>query len=150
MTASKSGFRSRLPARRVVLTWLVMTLIAVLATMAVGDRMRRGVFDSWQSAKPRDLSATDVRVVMIDDPSIEMVGPWQWPRYYLARLTEDLAKRKAKVIAFDIVFSEHDRVGPENFASLYRELSPAAAAEIRSLKPMDQSFGEVIGAAPVV
>src|SRR4030095_9266769 len=128
MTASKSGFRSRLPARRVVLTWLVMTLIAVLATTAVGDCVRRGVFDIWQSAKPRDLSATDVRVVMIDDKSIEMLGPWQWPRYYLARLTEELAERKAKIIAFDILFAEHDRVRPDIFVSLYPELSPATAA----------------------
>ncbi|MCL6740957.1 CHASE2 domain-containing protein [Sphingomonas sp. RB56-2] len=112
--------------------------------------MRRGIFDSWQSARPRDLSATDVRVVMIDDRSIEMVGPWQWPRYYMARLTEELANRKAKVIAFDILFPERDRVRPDIFVSLYPELSPAAVAEVRSLEPMDRLFGEVIGASPVV
>jgi len=127
-----------------------MTLLAVLATLAVGDRMRRGIFDSWQSARPRDLSATDVRVVMIDDRSIEMVGPWQWPRYYLARLTEELAARKAKVIAFDILFPEHDRVRPDTFVSLYPELSPGAVAEVKALEPMDRLFGQVIGTAPVV
>jgi serine phosphatase RsbU (regulator of sigma subunit)/CHASE2 domain-containing sensor protein len=133
-----------------VVTWLVMTLIAVLATLAVGDRPRRGIFDSWQAARPRDLSATDVRVVMIDDPSIEMVGPWQWPRYYLARLTEELATRKARVIAFDILFPERDRVRPETFVSLYPELSPGAAAEVKALQPMDAFFGQAIGTAPVV
>ncbi|MFL6749746.1 MAG: CHASE2 domain-containing protein [Sphingomicrobium sp.] len=127
-----------------------MTMIAVLATQAVGDRMRRGIFDSWQTASPRDLSATDVRVVMIDDRSIEALGPWQWPRYYLARLTEELTKRKARVIAFDVVFPEPDRVGPETFASLYPELSPDAADEVRALQPMDQFFGAAIGSAPVV
>ena len=127
-----------------------MTLIAVLLSLAAGDRMRRGIFDSWQSVKPRDLSATDVRVVMIDDRSIEAVGSWPWPRYYLARLTEELASRNARVIAFDIMFPEPDRVSPEHIASLYPELSPAAAAEMRKLQPMDQLFGQVIGAAPVV
>ena len=150
MTGSKSASRTRWPQRRVLVTWLLMTLVAVLATLAAGDRMRRGIFDSWQSASPRDLSATEVRVVMIDDPSIEMVGPWQWPRYYLARLTEELANRKAKVIAFDILFPERDRVRPETFVSLYPELSSAAAAEVRALEPMDQLFGKVIGASPVV
>ncbi|HXG81070.1 MAG TPA: CHASE2 domain-containing protein [Sphingomicrobium sp.] len=133
-----------------MLTWLAMTLAAVLLTLVAGDRMRRGLFDSWQFAKPRDLSSTDVRVVVIDDASIEMVGPWQWPRYYLARLTEELAARQAKVIAFDIVFPERDRVRPATFVSLYPELSPGAAEEVRALQPMDELFGRVIGASPVV
>ena len=147
MTGSKSG--SRL-ARRVVLTWLFMTLLAVLATRGAGDRMRRGVFDSWQSARPNDLSATDVRVVMIDDFSIEKFGPLPWPRYHLARLTEELTQRGAKVIAFDIMFPERDRLEPATFVSLYPELGTAAAAEVRALQPMDLAFGQVIGQSPVV
>jgi adenylate cyclase len=147
MTVSKSG--SRL-ARRVVLTWLFMTLLAVLATLGAGDRMRRSVFDSWQSASPNDLAKTDVRVVMIDDYSIEKFGPWPWPRYHLARLTEELTRRGAKVIAFDIMFPERDRLEPETFVSLYPELGTAAAAEVRALQPMDLAFGQVIGQSPVV
>lgn len=148
MTGSKSA--SRRPARRVVLAWLLMTLVAVTVSLVLGERMRRSVFDSWQSVSPRDFSATDVRVVMIDDRSLELVGPWQWPRYYLARLTEELTARGAKVIAFDMVFPEHDRVSPTLFASLYPELSTTAAAEVKALEPMDQLFGRVIGGAPVV
>ena len=127
-----------------------MTLLAVLATYGAGERMRRGVFDSWQAASPQDLSKTDVRVVMIDDYSIERFGPWPWPRYHLARLTEELTRRGAKVIAFDIMFPERDRLEPETFASLYPELDAAAAAEVRALQPMDLAFGQVIGQSPVV
>lgn len=147
MTASKSGSRLQ---RRVLLTWLLMTLLAVLASMGAGDRMRRGVFDSWQSQMPRDLKASDVRVVMIDDYSVERFGPWPWPRYHLARLTEDLTRRGAKVVAFDVIFPDHDRLQPDIFAALYPELGAAAAAEVRALQPMDQTFGEVIGKSPVV
>src|ERR1700752_3739036 len=150
MTGLKSGSKIRWPARRGLVMWLPMTLIPVPLTLVAGDPMRRGIAASWQAAKPRDLSATDVRVVMIDDASIEMIGPWQWPRYYLARLTENLATRKAKVIAFDIVFPERDRVRPETFVSLYPELSPGAAAEVKALQPMDELFGQGIGASPVV
>ena len=64
--ASKFASDRKWPGRRVVATCLAMTLIAVLLTLAGGERMRRGVFDSWQRLSPRDLSATDVRVVMID------------------------------------------------------------------------------------
>ena len=150
MTGSKSASRLRRPDRRLVLIWLAMTIVAVLLSLALGERMRRGVFDSWQQIHPRDLSDTDVRVVLIDDRSIELVGPWQWPRYYHARLTEELAARGAKVIGFDILFPEHDRVSPETFVSLYPELSGGAAAEVSRLQPMDQLFGRVIGASPVV
>ena len=150
MTGSKSGSRPRRPARRVLVTWLAGTVIAVLLSLLLGERMRNTVFDSWQAARPRDLSATDVRVVMIDNQSIAAVGSWPWPRYYLARLTEELSARGAKVIAFDILFAEPDRVRPETFVSLYPELGKDAAAEVQALQPMDEMFGEVIGAAPVV
>jgi serine phosphatase RsbU (regulator of sigma subunit)/CHASE2 domain-containing sensor protein len=148
MTDLKSGFKR--PARRVVLTWLAATLIAVLLSLILGQRMRNTIFDTWQAASPRDLSATDVRVVMIDNQSIAAVGSWPWPRYYLARLTEELNRRGARVIAFDILFAEHDRVRPETFVSLYPELSKSAAAEVEALEPMDELFGKVIGSAPVV
>jgi CHASE2 domain-containing sensor protein len=127
-----------------------MTLIAVLLSLAAGQRMQRGVFDGWQRIQPRDLSATDVRVVMIDDFSIELIGPWPWSRYYLARLTEELTSRGAKVIAFDMMFPEHDRVSAENLVSIYPELSPAVVAEVQRMEPTDQVFGTVIGGSPVV
>ena len=150
MTGLKSKSERKRPTRRVVLAWLAMTIIAVLLTWELGERMRRGVFDSWQAIAPRDLSATDLRVVMIDERSIEALGPWPWPRYHLARLTEELTDRRAQVIAFDILFSERDRISPDIFLNLYRELSPGAAAEVQALQPMDQIFGTVIGMAPVV
>nr|WP_283938593.1 CHASE2 domain-containing protein [Sphingomonas alba] len=127
-----------------------MTLIAVLLSLAVGERMQRGVFDGWQKVMPRDLSGTDVRVVMIDDFSIQMIGPWPWSRYYLARLTEELKARGAKVVAFDMMFPEHDRVSPETLISIYPELSPAVVAEVQRMQPTDQIFSTVIGQSPVV
>lgn len=150
MTGLKSVSSRKRPARRVILAWLLMTLVAVLVTLAAGERMRRGVFDSWQEARPRDLSATDVRVVMIDEFSVGVIGPWPWTRYHLARLTEELNRRGAKVIAFDVLFPEHDRVEPNTFVELYPELSPLASAEIRSLESLDKAFSRVIGMSPVV
>jgi CHASE2 domain-containing sensor protein len=150
MTGSKSASDRRWPPRRVVLTWLAMTLLAVLLSLAIGGRMQRGVFDSWQRLGPRDLGATDVRVVLIDNQSIEILGSWPWPRYYLARLIEQLANQGAKVIALDILLSEHDRVSPETLISLYPELSDVAANELGQLTPMDEAFGVVIGSSPVV
>ena len=150
MTGSKLPSRNPLLAKRVVLTWLAMTAIAILLSLAAGERMRSAVFDGWQKLQPRDLSASDVRVVLIDDASIEELGPWPWPRYYLARLTEQLTARGARVVAFDVLFPERDRISPDAFLSLYPELSSQAAAEIRQMPPMDELFAKVIGQSPVV
>src|SRR3954467_9862351 len=143
MMDSKSASEFKGPRRRVLFAWLAMPLVAVLLSLALGQRMQRGVFDSWQRLAPRDLAKTDVRVAMIDDASIEFLGPWPWSRYYLARLTEELAARGAKVIAFDIMFPEHDRVSAENLLSIYPELSPAVTQEVHRLRPMDELFGTV-------
>lgn len=143
-------FASRCPAGRIVASWFVAVVAAVLLSLLLGERIRNALFDNWQEAEPRDLAATDVRVVLVDNASIAAVGSWPWPRYYFARLTEELAARQARVIAFDIFFSEPDRTSPENFLSFYPETSASAASEIRKLESMDQLFGRVIGAAPVV
>src|SRR4029078_1358886 len=105
MTDSKSASEFSGPRRRVLFTWLAMTLIAVLITLSGGDRMRRGVVDGWQIMDPRPRSRPDVRLVLIDNESIALVGPWPWPRYYLARMAEALAKTDVKGMAFDVLLS---------------------------------------------
>ncbi len=52
----------------------------------------------------------DTVVVAIDEPSFKEIGlRWPWPRSIHARLVEALEKHGAKVIAFDILFSEPSR-----------------------------------------
>ncbi|TZG25826.1 CHASE2 domain-containing protein [Sphingomonas montanisoli] len=152
MTGSKSvSDTSRTGAsRRVWLCGIGAALVAALISLAVGERVSRPLFDAWQRLSPRDLSASDVRVVLIDGESLKQLGPWPWPRYHLARLTQAIAAQKPAAIGFDMLFPEPDRISPENFAALYPELSAASAAEVQALVPMDQPFGQIIGSAPVV
>ena len=149
MTGLKSRFRAN-RRRRAWHSWAVMLVIAVGLSLAIGQQTRWFLFDSWQRLSPRDVAAKDVRVVLIDGESLAAVGPWPWPRYYLARLTEEIARQDAKVIAFDVLFPENDRLRPELFAGLYPELSAPAAKEVTSLQSMDALFGQVIGQSPVV
>lgn len=153
MTGSKSGSDpvGRRRAARVRLAGLAAAaIVALLLILAGSERTGRPLFDLYQRLTPRDLSGTAVHVVLIDPDSISLYGPWPWSRYHLARLTEEIAARGAKAIGFDVLFSEPDRVSPDIFAGLYRELSPAAAAEVRRLPRFDRMFGEVIGRNPVV
>lgn len=151
MTGWKSVSSPRLWGRRRLWAgWALLTLAAILLSLAIGERSRRAVFDAWQRAAPRDLSASEVRIVMIDGESLKAVGPWPWPRYYLARLTEEIAAGGASVIGFDMFFPEPDPVRPDLFVRMYPELSREAAGEVVTLESMDRLFGKVIGLTPVV
>ncbi|KRB86634.1 hypothetical protein ASE00_08090 [Sphingomonas sp. Root710] len=143
----KSAFKRH---HRIWLAGVAGLLLASLLSAWGGEAMRRPLFDLWQRTAPRDMSGTKVHVVLIDGDGLAAVGPWPWPRYHMARLTEEIAARHPKAIGFDMLFPEPDRVRPDIFAALYPELSLAAAAEVQALPPMDRLWGQVIGRAPVV
>jgi serine phosphatase RsbU (regulator of sigma subunit)/CHASE2 domain-containing sensor protein len=141
----------RLTRRRLWLPAIVAALIAGALLGLIGfDRYSRPLFDLWQRAAPRSLEKTQVRIVWIDDASIKTIGPWPWPRYIMARLTETLVQSEPKVIGYDIIFPDPDRNTPEAFVSLYPELPPATAATIRALPSMDALFSQVLGKSQVV
>src|SRR5262249_36003272 len=73
-------------------------------------RLRDLAFDSYQRIKPRTVpDDLPVRIVDIDEASLEEYGQWPWPRTVLARLVDRLREQGAAVIAFDVVFAEPDR-----------------------------------------
>jgi serine phosphatase RsbU (regulator of sigma subunit)/CHASE2 domain-containing sensor protein len=122
-------------------------LVAAIFLLAMGDALRRPLFDGWQRLSPRDLADTRVRVVLIDAESLKALGPWPWSRFHLARLTDEIAKRGAVAIGYDVLFAEPDRLGPRQIAGLYPELPQRAIAALPS---PDQVFAQIIGEAPVV
>jgi serine phosphatase RsbU (regulator of sigma subunit)/CHASE2 domain-containing sensor protein len=132
--------------------WAVLVggIVGALISLFTADWERRVLWDQWQRLAPREIASDKVAVVLIDSLSLDAVGPWPWPRYYRARLTEAIAAQQPKAIGFDIVFAEPDALNPGNFASLYPELSADLAAQVRSLEPMDATLAKVFGAAPVL
>ena len=42
--------------------------------------LRTQLFDSYQRWQPRGYLPTPVRIIDIDDESLERLGPWPWPR----------------------------------------------------------------------
>ena len=150
MTDSKSPSDPGRRRSRVWAAWAVLVVVATTLSLITGDQSRTMLFDAWQRLGQRPVAAPNVRVVLIDGKSLDLVGPWPWARYYLARLTEDIARQGAKVIGYDVLFPEPDRLDPRLFAKLYPELSGAASGEVSALPSMDEVFGRVIGQSPVV
>ena len=78
------------------------------------------VFDGLNTLHPRVYDpGIGVRIVDIDDASLEKIGQWPWPRTKIAELIYRLKQAGAAVVAFDIVFSESDRTSPKNIVKLW-------------------------------
>ena len=146
-SSSSDPSGSRLKGASVV---LLGALVGALISLLAGQTFQRILFDSWQRNAPREISTDKIAVVLIDPLSFSFVGGWPWPRYYLARLTAQIAKQKPKAIGFDMIFPENDRLNPDHFAALYPELPSGDRAEIGELPSMDSMFAKTLAAAPTV
>ncbi|MFZ2960821.1 MAG: diguanylate cyclase [Candidatus Ozemobacteraceae bacterium] len=78
---------------------------AGLENMLLDERFRRG---------PIAPPSKDLVLVSITDDSIKRLGPWPWPRALHARLLSILSNAGAKVIAFDVMFSEPSQVNEQD------------------------------------
>ncbi|WP_156679584.1 CHASE2 domain-containing protein [Sphingomonas profundi] len=139
------------PPLRVALAGLCAAVLVAAALLWIGqDATGRALFDRFQRLAPAPVHDPATRVVLIDPESLKIAGPWPWPRYLIARLTEEIAARGATAIGFDMLFPEPDRFNPDRVAALYPELSAETRAAMRAVRSQDQVFAEVIGRHPVV
>jgi adenylate cyclase len=76
------------------------------------DRLSLIAFDLYQRTAPRQPGNAPIRIVDIDDKSLDEIGQWPWPRTIVAKLVDRLAAAGAAVVAFDIDFAEPDRTSP--------------------------------------
>lgn len=143
---------------RKILSYIVPTLIllGMLALQCIFpdpiESLRAKVFDIFQKIKPRVYQETPVRIIDIDDTSLEKIGQWPWPRTVLAKLVVRLVEGGATVIAFDGVFPESDRTSPKNVIPLWAEgpASDLLRAQFEMIPDHDEVFAKVITHAPVV
>ena len=71
--------------------------------------------DSLQKAFPRNTNENKIFIIDIDEISLEKIGQWPWDRRILAELTKTLKESyNVKVIGFDIIFPEKDRLSNLN------------------------------------
>jgi adenylate cyclase len=118
-------------------------LIGLLVALHVWDppllqAIRLKVFDQYMQLKPRQpLEPSPVVVVDIDEPSLEQIGQWPWPRVIFAELIERLTEAGALVTAFDVIFAEPDRFSPARLAAALEGLDPILLANLEKLPSND-------------
>ena len=136
---------------------LVACVLAGATMLRIADpfalqALRLIAFDSFQRLNPQSYDPTlPVRIVDIDEASLERIGQWPWPRTTVARLLTTLRDQGAAVVGFDVLFAEPDQTSP---AQLVKALPPeeaaALAAALKGLPDNDLVFAEAVGTSPSV
>ncbi len=114
---------------------VVLSTLVLLAGVGVQIRepsvvvdLRDAIFDRYQRAMPRTYQPAPVRIVDIDEASLDRLGQWPWPRTRVAEMVAKLRGLGAAAVAFDILFAEPDRTSPEWIVDEWR-----AGPEIREI-----------------
>lgn len=116
---------------------------------------RSRAFDIFQQIHPRPYDPSlPVRVIEIDNASLQRYGQWPWSRALLADLVDKLNAAGVAAIGFDVLFPEPDRSSvtvmmqgmPDGAARQALELALASGA----LVDHDAAFAAAIARAPVV
>ncbi len=134
---------------------ICLALLVGLAALRVADpppieELRVRIFDTFQRFEPRVKTARPVAIVDIDEKSLAKLGQWPWPRTRIADMIAGLTRLGAVVIAFDVIFSEPDRLNPDVAADTFRDLDEEMRARLRALPSNDQVFADSMRHSRVV
>src|SRR6204780_1827458 len=153
LSVLRRWFKRKLGYARLVCLALLIGVAALrVADFAPIEELRFRVFDGYQRIDPRVKTARPVTIVDIDEKSLAdpRLGQWPWPRTRVADIVNNLTRRGAVVIAFDVVFAEPDRLNPDMAAENFRGLDEATREKLRALPSNDQIFADAIRASRVV
>jgi len=109
--------------------------------------LRYAAFDQFQRFMPRDYVPVPVRIVDIDEASLRELGQWPWPRNKVAEMLARLQEYGAAAVAFDVLFSEPDRLSPRAVLESVSGLDPSL---LSGLPDNDEVFARQIASQPTV
>jgi len=137
---------------------LSLPLLVVVAALALRsmfaapiEEVQLKTFDVFQRLKPRPYTPVPVKMIDLDDETLERLGQWPWPRTLMAELVAHLANAGTAAIAFDIVFAEPDRTSPANILSVWppSPLLEELRGKVDQLPDHDAIFADIVGQANV-
>ncbi len=135
----------------------VFSMIGVLfgLIIRIGDPapiniLRNVSFDFYHQSKPREKTQLPVAILDVDDRSLEEFGQWPWPRTRIADLVRGAANSGAVAIAFDIIFSEPDRLSPGQIATDNTALPREVADQLKKMPDNDALLAQAFSTFRVV
>jgi adenylate cyclase len=144
-------FKRKFGFSRLICLALLVGLAALrLVDPAPVEELRVRTFDAFQRIDPREKKIRPVTIVDIDEKSLQKLGQWPWPRTYIADMITNLTNLGAAAIAFDVVFSEPDRLNPSVAARTMRNLDETTRSKLAELPSNDQVLADAIRRSKVV
>ena len=147
----------KIQPKRFFYVGLVFVLLASAVMLRYIDpyfvsALRLIAFDYYQRLDPAKYDPDlPVRVVDIDEASLERFGQWPWPRTTISDLLLRLAEKQAAAVAFDILFSEADRTSLEEIIKRLPEKQASVLKTFASEQlSNDQVFAQALKETPSV
>ncbi len=122
MNHSKSHFLKFFPTvpRQLVLVFLLpLLLIPVLIGQRTFSVQENFFYDAMLQLRPLQNVSPDIAIIEIDDKTLSQLGQWPLPRDFHATLVNIIDELGAKVIVFDVIFSEPTEYDPAFAASIH-------------------------------
>jgi adenylate cyclase len=129
---------------------LLLGLALRIADPGVVRDFQARYFDLLQQIRPRVYTPVPVRVVDIDDASLQKLGQWPWPRTLLAELIGRLNQLGAASIALDMVLAEPDRTSPNRVVGELPQAPPEVTQWIAGLPDHDRVLAGTMKGSRVV
>lgn len=114
--------------RKIILNpwWALLTLIAVIALRffdpSFVESVRLRYFDQLITSQPR--VDVPVHTVNIDEATLEKMGQWPFPRGDYKEIIEELYKRNAGLVVFNVLMPEQDRFKEDKELAQYLKTHP--------------------------
>ncbi|HOW43414.1 MAG TPA: CHASE2 domain-containing protein [Candidatus Omnitrophota bacterium] len=81
-------------------------IIGAAAVTGVFEKQEMIGYDWLMRSRPRQAVSPEIAIIEIDDSTLKELGRWPLPRTFHASLIQILSGSKARLIVFDILFSE--------------------------------------------
>lgn len=107
-------------------------------------------FDLYQRISPREAKTSPVVIIDIDEKSLNALGQWPWPRTLIAQLLDRLLASGVRVVGFDSIFPEYDRLSPNRIAETFEALDAGARRALQSLPLNETILAESMRRIPTV
>jgi adenylate cyclase len=145
--------RGNWKVRLLIGTWTIATIVVMTGLVVFSPdamlTLRHAAYDTYQKIKPREYVAAPVRIVDIDEASLDKNGQWPWPRTRMAELVRRLGEAGAAVIAFDVIMAEPDRSSPAQAVANW-QLPPDLVTRLAKLPDHDAVLADELKRWPVV
>ncbi len=125
-----------------VVVFALLMLTAKYLDVAPVETLRLKIFDFYQKIDPRTETTESIVLVEVTEEDLKKYGQWPWPRDVIANLHKKINSHEPKLIQYNIIFSEPDRLNelkqlkglPSNDKELAMAISESSTILMYSVK----------------